>query len=282
MREVIIRDEHGSTGLLRITYDGIRGEGRIQPTIIIVAKMATLVKEDTVRPFQMATKLQLEGETVGHGDLRGMGKLINMYSTQAEFELLTSQRALNFVYERFRQDYLDFGLFFDCLLNFTREGQPSEIVKPQTTALGFRISKHDWLKQVLEPMKYADFALLEFPVPEIPARQQWETILQHIEEAEKQYRNGNDPGTFSYCYAAYEAIKPIENRLSHVENEDKRSAVNSMLKDIRRFFNEGRHVEKGGVDAGKFPVDHRDAEFALCLVKSSVAYLAKLAHKAEI
>lgn len=57
MHEVIIRDESGTTGLLRITYDGIRGVGRIQPTIVVVANMATLVKEDTIRLFQMATKL---------------------------------------------------------------------------------------------------------------------------------------------------------------------------------------------------------------------------------
>ena len=282
MHEVTIQDESGTAGLLRITYDGIRGEGRIQPTIVVVAKMATLVKEDTIRPFQMATKLQLEGETVGHGSLRGVGKLINVYSGQAEFELLTSQQALNFVNERFRQDYLSFALVFDCLVNFTREGQPTRIIKPQPTALGFQISRLDWLKRVLEPIKYADFALLELPVPDIPDREQWKIALQHIEEAEKQYRSGNDPGVFSRCYAVYEAIKPIDGLLASVESEDKRNAIDSMLGDMRRFFNKGRHVEKRGAGAGEFPVDHRDAEFALCVVKSSIAYLAKLVHKEEI
>lgn len=55
--------------------------------------------------------------------------------------------------------------------------------------------------------------------------------------------------------------------------------LTAMLDDMRRFFNKGRHVEKEGAGAGEFPVDHRDAEFALSLIKSSVAYLAKLLHK---
>lgn len=148
-----------------------------------------------------------------------------MYSGQAEFDLLTSQQALNFVNERFRQNYLTFELVFDSLINFTREGQPARIIKPQPTALGFQVSKLDWLKQVLEPMKYADFALLELPIPDIPDREQWKVALQHIEEAEQQYRSGNDPGVFSRCYAVYEVIKSIQGLLASVQNEDKRNAI---------------------------------------------------------
>jgi hypothetical protein len=110
--------------------------------------------------------------------------------------------------------------------------------------LSFRLSKVDWLKQVLEPIKYADFALLELPVPTIPNREQWTKALSHIEEVEAQYRACNDPGVFSRCYAAYEAIKPIEKHLESVSNEDKRKAVKSLFDYIRRFFNEGRMWKK--------------------------------------
>ncbi len=62
-------------------------------------------------------------------------------------------------------------------------------------------------------------------------------------------------------------------------NVDKRSAIKSIFDDMRRFFNKGRHVEMSGVDAGEFPVDHRDAEFAIYLTKSFISYLAKLVYK---
>jgi hypothetical protein len=48
---------------------------------------------------------------------------------------------------------------------------------------------------------------------------------------------------------------------------------------MRRFFNEGRHIEKVSVESGEFQADLRDAEFAVYLLKSSTAYLAKLIHK---
>ena len=153
------------------------------------------------------------------------------------------------------------------------------MIKPSDSGLVIQVSKLDWLKKVLEPIKYADFAILELPIPEIPNKELWEKALSHIIEAEAQYRTGDDPAVFSRCYAAYEAVKPIENHLELVANEDKRKAIKSIFDDMRRFYNKGRHVERVGTESGEFPVDHRDAEFAIYLVKSSVAYLAKLVQK---
>jgi len=278
MHEVIIRDETQSMGLLRVNFERITAEGRIFPTILVVARMSTLTEEVMITPFNMITKLKLDNETIGQGGLRECGRQMNVHPRQVIFELQTTSRALNYVNDQFRQDYLNFALHFDALMNVTK-GQVSMIAKPGASALTFQVSKLDWLKQVLEPIKYADFTLIELPIPEVPDREQWSKALKHIEEAEAQYRTGNDPGVFSRCYAAYEAIKPIGKHLESVTNEDKRNAIKSMTDDMRRFFNKGRHVEKTGAESGEFPVDHRDAEFALYLIKSSVAYLAKLVHK---
>lgn len=278
MHEVIIQDENQTTGILRVTFERIGGEGTIIPIIIVVAQMETLTEEVIVTPFNMATKLKLGNDIIGQGGLRECGKELKVYPKQVVFELQTTQRAINFVNEQFRQDYLDFALFFDSLLNYSK-GQMSRLIKPAASALSFRVSKLDWLKQVLEPIKYADFTLIELPIPKVPNREQWTKALNHIEEAEAQYQTGNDPGVFSRCYASYEAIKPIEKHLESVANTDKRNAIKSMLDDMRRFLNKGRHIERAGAESGEFPVDHRDAEFALYLIKSFVAYIAKLVHK---
>lgn len=280
MHDVIIQDENQTTGILRVTFERIGGEGRIFPTIVVVAQIGTLVEEVRVIPFNMTAKLKLGNDIIGQGGLRECGKELKVYPKQAVFELQTTQRAINFVNEQFREDYLDFALYFDSLIHYTNDkNQSSRIIKPAASGLSFKVSKLDWLKQVLEPIKYADFTLLELPIPEIPNREQWTKALNHIDEAEAQYRTGNDPGVFSRCYAAYEAIKPIEKHLESVANEDKRNAIKSMFDNMRRFYNKGRHVEKAGAESGEFPVDHRDAEFAIYLIKSSVAYLAKLVHK---
>ena len=280
MPDVVIRDQNQTTGILRVTFEQIRGDGRVIPVIIVVAQMATLVEEVRVIPFHMTAKLQLGNDVIGQGGLRRCGREIRVYPSQVEFELQTTQRAINFVNEQFREDYLNFSLIFDLLVQHTNDKtNQNRIIKTADSGLSFRVSRLDWLKQVLEPIKYADFTLIELPVPQVPNREQWTKALSHIDEAEAQYRTGNDPGVFSRCYAAYEAIKPVEKHLESVANEDKRNAIKSMFDNMRRFYNKGRHVEKAGAESGEFPVDHRDAEFAIYLIKSSVAYLAKLVHK---
>lgn len=280
MPDVIIQDQNQTTGILRVTFGQIRGDGRVIPVIIVVAQMATLVEEVRVIPFHMTAKLQLGNDVIGQGGLRRCGREIRVYPSQVEFELQTTQRAINFVNEQFREDYLNFSLIFDLLVQHTNDKtNQNRIIKTADSGLSFRVSRLDWLKQVLEPIKYADFTLIELPVPQVPNREQWTKALNHIDEAEAQYRTGNDPGVFSRCYAAYEAIKPVEKHLESVANEDKRNAIKSMFDNMRRFYNKGRHVEKAGAESGEFPVDHRDAEFAIYLIKSSVAYLAKLVHK---
>lgn len=280
MPDVIIQDQNQTTGILRVTFEQIRGDGRVISVIIVVAQMATLVEEVRVIPFHMTAKLQLGNDVIGQGGLRRCGREIRVYPSQVEFELQTTQRAINFVNEQFREDYLNFSLIFDLLVQHTNDKtNQNRIIKTADSGLSFRVSRLDWLKQVLEPIKYADFTLIELPVPQVPNREQWTKALNHIDEAEAQYRTGNDPGVFSRCYAAYEAIKPVEKHLESVANEDKRNAIKSMFDNMRRFYNKGRHVEKAGAESGEFPVDHRDAEFAIYLIKSSVAYLAKLVHK---
>ncbi len=132
-----------------------------------------------------------------------------------EFELATTLNAINFINDRFREPYLTFSLSFDSLIQHT-DGNTNQtrIIKPADSGLSFEESKIDWLKKVLEPIKYADFTIIELPLPEVPNREQWAKALNHIGEAEVQYRLGNDTGVFSRCYAAYEATKRLKNILN--------------------------------------------------------------------
>lgn len=280
MPEQIIQDQSQRTGILGLAFERIAGEGRVIPVIIVVAQMRTLVEEVEVTPFHMTAKLQLGSDVIGQGSLRRCGTEIRVYPKQVEFEIQTTERAINFVNEQFRDNYLSFSLVFDLLVQHTdNKTNQSRVIKAADSGLSFRVSKLDWLKQVLEPIGYADFTLIELPIPEIPNREQWTKALNHIGEAEAQYRTGNDPGVFSRCYAAYESIKPIKKHLESIVSEDKRNATKSVFDGMQRFLNQGRHVERSGAEPGEFPVDHRDAEFALYLTKSSMAYLAKLIHK---
>ncbi len=57
---------------------------------------------------------------------------------------------------------------------------------------------------------------------------------------------------------------------------EKRQKIDALLDQTGKYFHAGRHVSKTGPQQGEFPVDHRDAEFALALAKFFLAYIAKL------
>jgi hypothetical protein len=116
MPDVIIQDQNMTTGMLRITFEQIRGEGRFCPTIVAVAQMGTLVEEVKITPFHMNAKLLLGNDVVSQGSMRRCGREINHYPSQLEFDLPTTREAINFINDQFRESYLKFALHFDSLI----------------------------------------------------------------------------------------------------------------------------------------------------------------------
>jgi hypothetical protein len=61
-----------------------------------------------------------------------------------------------------------------------------------------------------------------------------------------------------------------------IQDDRKRKVVDDLVKQCIDYFHLGRHVSKTGPDQGDFPIDHRDAEFALGLAKMLLSYSALL------
>jgi hypothetical protein len=142
------------------------------------------------------------------------------------------------------------------------------------TNLVVNIPRSDWVKYVLEPVGFGNYVLMEMPVPSVPDRERWRTALEHLTQAGEQFALGNDPGVFQYCRAAFESLEGFpKNIFAAVEDEEKRKSVDTLLKESQHYFHSGRHISETG---GMFPVDHRDAEFALALARFFMAYIAKL------
>jgi hypothetical protein len=147
----------------------------------------------------------------------------------------------------------------------------------QDVNLVIGVARSDWLKNVLEPVGFGNYILMEMPVPAVPDRKRWENALAHLTQAEQQFALGNDPGVFQYCRAMIESLEGYPKQIfAALGDEEKRQKVDALLDQAGKYFHAGRHVSKAGPQEGEFPVDHRDAEFALALAKFFLAYIAKL------
>ncbi len=126
-------------------------------------------------------------------------------------------------------------------------------------------------------MGLGSHVLMEMPVPVVPDRKRWEDALTHLARAEQQFASGNDPGVFQYCRAMIDSLEGYPKQIfSKLGDESKRQQIDELLNQTGKYFHAGRHVSKAGPQEGEFPVDHRDAEFALALAKFFLAYMAKL------
>ncbi len=142
----------------------------------------------------------------------------------------------------------------------------------QQTPLSIYVPRSDWLKDVLEPIGVGNYVFSEIRVPKVPDRERSEKALKHLRDAEEQFRLGNDPGVFQSCRAVFEEgvlERAPKNIFAAVADEEKRKRGDQLLKEAVAYFHSGRHPSRTGPSQGEFPVDHRDAEFALSLLKSS-------------
>jgi hypothetical protein len=207
------------------------------------------------------------------------------------FAVPITHHAISFVHERLRDHEIQFTLQFSGA-TFARDDRPKEkwqggapgmesgkwfFAPIQEVNLVIGVARSDWLKNVLEPVGFGNYTLMEMPVPAVPDRKRWENALTHLTHAEQQFALGNDPGVFQDCRAMIESLEGYPKQIfATLGDEEKRKKVDALLEQAGKYFHAGRHVSKAGPQEGEFSVDHRDAEFALALAKFFLAYIAKL------
>lgn len=210
---------------------------------------------------------------------------------QIHLEVFVDRDAIRFIQDRLREANLSFELEFrgalyvgddrpegERRLNSELEQGEWHFVPIKSTKLPITVARSDWVKKVLELLGIGEYVLMEILVPGVPERERWKAALRHMEEAQKHFRMGNDAAVLQSCHSAFESLEGAPKHVfDRVADEKQRKAVDSLLKQAKYYFNSGRHVSKSaGPQRGAFPVDHRDAEFALYLSQVFLAYTAKL------
>jgi hypothetical protein len=293
MINAYLADMHGYTWV-ELTYNSVAATGRIQPRLVF-SFYATLQRQNvTAQLVYGEAKLLVGNERLGSGACAELGETIpfGLHGNKVllHFELALSREALRYIEEQLRGHTLAISLELRMLLNLRDDNEhpitPSTyplrewfLLSLKPTTVQIPIARSDWVKHILEPLGVGTYVLMEVRIPDVPQRQRWEKALAHLQRAEELFLNGDDPGVLSACRAAFEQ-GAMEGAPQHIfdkiQDERKRKVVDDLVKQCIDYFHLGRHVSKAGPDQGDFPIDHRDAEFALGLAKMLLSYSALL------
>ncbi len=276
---------------INLTLSSVRAEGHIHPRMVLTFDARTPPEQHRqARIIQLTVGLSFQNELLGTGWAREPGREVGSFGTHLTFVVPLTRNAIRFVNERAQGHEIQLTLQFNGVI-FAKDDRPEQeweglpVIDPgkwfftpvEEANLGISIPRSSWIKDVLEKIGFGKYILFELPIPEVPDPKRWEKALAHLNSAEEQYALGNDPAVFQNCRAAFEALKGFpKNVFAAVEDDEKRKAVDTLLETAQHFFHSGRHVSKAGPQEGLFPVDHRDAEFALVLARAFMTYIAKL------
>ncbi len=240
-------------------------------------------------------RLVCDQELIGSGAIIGVGPVSpNMVMDQSlEVEIPLAPRSLGYVDEQLRGDHLDFTLQLHgrfCVHNgqtpeggapqFPGAGWDSVELRPDsTTDLRFQVARSDWFSLVLQPLRAEQYMPVEIRIPASlhELHTEFSRATVHIQEAERAYAMGDDPATFSRCRAAIDALPGAKKNIyDKFADPLKRERVNELARILGEYLHSGRHIAQSGSEEGDFPVDHRDAAYALSATKLLVSYTSRL------
>lgn len=128
----------------------------------------------------------------------------------------------------------------------------------------------------MSPVRAEDFVYLEVAVPRDRTGGDWRNALTHVTNAEKAFALGDDAAVFRHLRGALDALPGAKQHIFDALPEPKRERINSLARDVGQFLHLGRHVSDAGKEAGVFPVDHLDAEYALAQMRVLMSYASRL------
>lgn len=142
-----------------------------------------------------------------------------------------------------------------------------------TTQLNVRVSRSDWIRDVLTPTAYGDYVINEIRVPRGSVATQWRSAAERLQDADELLVLGRHAEALFQCRAALETLPGSPKRIfDFVEDEAKRTTIDELTRQLVRFLHLGRHVKTGE----GFAVDHRDAQFAVYVTKTLLSYASTL------
>jgi hypothetical protein len=285
---VIELREQQST-LMRLHLGSISGQGRVSPRLVIDFRAET-AGDLHAEVHRMRVEVTADMEHLGTGSPRSVVTDVYPYGAQLRIDVPINRAVVDFVDARIRGTQVTVKLAVEALLRVRSEPRsaPGQAVAAEPgpwrevycwpMQWDIPIPRSEWIGRVIEPLGTDRFVFLEVEIPPVPDHDRWRKALDHLDAAERLYREGNDAEVLQRCYAAFEALEGAPKAIfASVLDEAKRERLNEALRPAKEYMHSGRHVSEGAAgQAGLYPVDHRDAAFALGQAKLWLGYVSAL------
>lgn len=272
-----------------VTIVSFHGQGRVLPRLSVSLKVSKLPVDARVRLLSLSGLLKLDVEllavaipTTVHADLNSRGT-----TTTLDFPL--SPEAIAAIQSRASDPAIILAVELVGLHNIYLEPDAQSRFAPpfppgewtpvsiQPTVVTLSIPRSDWYSRVLEPIGAYRYLLWAVAVPKAQEAGTVAAAVRHVAAAEKAIATGDDAAVFFHCRGAWDALPGDKVAIFDVIlDTKKRARVDELGKRFGGFLHAGRHVAADGSQEGEFPVDHRDAEFALNMTKLFVGYISRL------
>lgn len=262
----------------------IQAIGQVFPRVQFELRLRTPNERVQAEIHQLRLRVKFGTEVLGEGT--SGGEYVDTNDRRMRIEVPISRSALAFVNENLQADRLDLTLSLEGWMRIRCEppgaagDAPAEWTFTSFGVMGvadinLQIARGEWFKRVLEPLGSYQYVLTEMAILKGSARTALQRSLAHIREAERHFAEGNDPAVFQYSRAMIEALPgwPTEIFVS-VSDTNKAGRLNELTLAAKRYYDHGRHVAKQGAQEGDFPVNHREALFAINMAKVLLAEIA--------
>jgi hypothetical protein len=268
--------------------DSIQAFGQVFPRVQFELRMRTNSDKVQAELHYLRLRLTFANELLGEGTSHG--EHVGPYDHRIRIEVPVTRAALGFVSEKLQADRLDLTLSLQGWARMKYETEDGQAVFNEPPGewwfhafggnhaaadLSLQIARGDWFKRVLEPLGSFDYLLTEVPLLRGLSSASLQKSLGHIKEAERHYTEGNDPAVFQYCKGMVEALPGWPKEIfSGMVDQSKAKRLDEMVLAAKQYYDHGRHVARDGEHDGDFPVDHREALFAINMAKVLLGEIA--------
>ena len=236
---------------------------------------------------------------VFHGEIIANGKIFqslndmdshaivpSMKTGQGEFHIELNNTILHHI-EKVRAGG-DISLLFESRVLISKVNDVNSLAAPYETAFSIggnsrfshQIPQSDWIK-ILKVIHWSELELLELPMSQIRIIPQLSRALSRFDEAQECFRRGDWDATMLNCRMVFEAIvqdttgdkemsKAKEAFSILINDEEKSTRLNNLVKSLGNFLHLGRHETPSNIT-----INRSDAEFSLLLTGGMLRYLSQ-------
>lgn len=267
--------------------DNVISFGAVYPRVKFELRLRTNNERVQAEIHYLRLRVSFGNEVLGEGSTTGDS--IGHYDNRVHIEVPITRTALGFVNENLQADRLDLTLSLQGWMRVKYEahdGQTVYDVPPgewSFTTFGInhmaeirlQIARGDWFKRVLEPLGSYEYLLTEVPLLRGQLAAALQSSLRQIKEAERLFAEGNDPAVFLHCKGMVEALPGWPKDIfAAMVDRSKAKVLDELTLAAKQYFDHGRHIAQDGSQTGDFPVNHREALFAINMAKMLLAEIA--------